>query len=279
MKRVKLDPLSYTAFPLKLYNVGGLNDYVATGFYFEIDNRLWLITNWHNVTGFDLDTQKRKEDAYSSPVKVGVPIIVQTPRGIEWKWYSVELYDDEKPKWLIHPVHKTRVDVIALEIASNVPENKIIPINKIEWDKGIEPIIADNIYVLGFPYGLRGGGNFPIWKRATVASEPDIDYQELPQFIIDTTTRKGMSGSPVVMRRQGIHNLINNQLHSDSILGEVQNFIGIYSGRFYANELEETQLGRVWKAHLIQETIEGGVKDKFYYPHTSSIDDGQEATG
>ena len=242
----------------------------ATGFYYQIDDSLWLITNWHNVTGFDPDTQKRIPDIPASPTGIGIPIILKTERGIEWKWHKLQLYTKEKPNWLVHPKYKTRVDVIAIHALKNVSENNIISINTVKWDD-IKPIVADNVYVLGFPYGLRAGGNFPIWKRATIASEPDIDYAELPQFIIDSTTRKGMSGAPVIMRRQGIHNLNNGEIIHDTLIGEVQNFIGIYSGRFYADEKEETQLGRVWKADIIQEIIDRRIQDEGYYPNFSDI--------
>ena len=46
----------------------------------------------------------------------------------------------------------------------------------------------------------------PIWKKSTIASEPDIDINNLPCFYIDSTTREGMSGAPVVFfSKDGIY--------------------------------------------------------------------------
>jgi hypothetical protein len=58
-------------------------------------------------------------------------------------------------------------------------------------------------FVLGYPRGMSGGGHFPVWKRATIATEPDIDLDGLPRFYIDTATREGMSGSPVYAQEVG----------------------------------------------------------------------------
>lgn len=266
MQIVSLDDLSYTAFPIKIYDGIGNELAVATGFYYQVGDILWLITNWHNVTGFDPDTNKRLPDVNASPEKIAVPIMLKTNgKGIEWKWYIVNLYENKRPRWLVHPTYKSKVDVIAIKIGGQIPENLIKPVNKIAWDSDIKPRVADNVYVLGFPYGLRGGGNFPLWKRATIASEPDIYYDNLPQFMIDTTTRKGMSGSPVILRRVGIHGIVNGLMGGESTIGEVQNFIGVYSGRFYASEREETQLGKVWKGEVIKDIINSNVKDNQNY--------------
>lgn len=271
MTKVSLDPLSYTAFPIKLYAPTGELLATATGFYWQIDNVLWLITNWHNLTGFDPDTGKRKENATTSPVVVAVPVITKTTEAIKWSWCKVPLYENESPKWLVHPSRCYHVDVVAIEVGENVDENAIQPINLIKWDKECSARVADDVYILGFPYGMAGGGNFPIWKRATIASEPDIDVGNLPQVIVDTTTRTGMSGSPVIIRRDGIHGLVDDKLVDSSIIGEIQGFLGIYSGRFYADEQEETQLGRVWKKQVIEEIIEGTTKDDGYYPNISDV--------
>ncbi len=98
----------------------------------------------------------------------------------------------------------------------------------------------------------------PIWKRANIASEPDINIDQLPKLLIDTATRKGLSGSPVIMKRSGIHGFEHGQPKPDSLIGTIRNFVGIYSGTIGEDELK-AQLGIVWKAHVIDEIIDSNM--------------------
>ena len=59
------------------------------------------------------------------------------------------------------------------------------------------------MFVLGYPKGISGGRGFPIWKRASIATEPDIQHDGLPKLLVDTATREGMSGAPVVAIADG----------------------------------------------------------------------------
>src|SRR5258708_39700911 len=97
------------------------------------------------------------------------------------------------------------------------------------WDKGflhekfIKLEVTQTCFVVGFPLGLVDRQDphhvLPIYKSANIASEPYLDFQGKPIVVIDSTTRPGMSGSPVVVQRTyyGTH---RNQL------------IGAYNGRF-----------------------------------------------
>ena len=70
-----------------------------------------------------------------------------------------------------------------------------------------------------------------------------------------------MSGSPVIHRYRGFYknDLETQEPKPDDWFGEADNFVGIYSGRLGASELE-AQLGIVWKPHLIDELIDGAHK-------------------
>ena len=50
------------------------------------------------------------------------------------------------------------------------------------------------ISIIGFPLGMSGPSRMAIWKTGHIATEPDVDYNGEPFFIIDATTRQGMSG-------------------------------------------------------------------------------------
>lgn len=86
---------------------------------------------------------------------------------------DANLYSDENmetPYWLIHPKYKEQVDVVALQI--NFPaELSCIPINDIDLGfKEFNPIVADDVFILGFPYNIRQINILPIWKRASIAT-------------------------------------------------------------------------------------------------------------
>ena len=185
---------------------------------------------------------------------------------VQWDRLNTQLYFDKeemkKPTWLVHPDFGERVDVVAIEIDMPLGD-KILYLNEFDFDE-YKPLIADDVYILGFPYGNRGGGNFPIWKKGSIATEPDIPLDGLPKMYVDTASREGMSGAPVIYRRWCFYGLKEGKLVGESGIGEIQNFVGVYSGRI-KNSLDkdnlEAQLGVVWNASVIREIITGGRLD------------------
>ena len=131
----------------------------------------------------------------------------------------------------------------------------MFPINEIDFDSQFKEKVADEAYVIGYPFSATPYLQMPIWKKASIASEPDINIDELPKFLIDTATRPGLSGSPVVMQRIGIHGATSKGMMPDSLIGAIRNFIGVYSGRIGVDEVK-AQLGIVWKAKAVKEILQ-----------------------
>jgi hypothetical protein len=235
----------------------------ATGFVYERKEKLYLITNWHNVTGINPITKKHISNHGGIPDVMVLTLLKQIKPHIEWDNFAFNLYDEDgKADWLVHPVHKELVDVVAIELEFDKDFKGIFkPINKLKFDK-FDLEVSDDIFILGFPYGLNGGGYFPIWKRGSVATEPDINYEGLPKILVDTASRTGMSGSPVIFKRDGIHGAEDGKLKSDTVIGTIQDFVGIYSGRIPGETEFEAQLGIVWKKIVIDEIIDGNIKDE-----------------
>ena len=97
---------------------------------------------------------------------------------------------------------------------------------------------------------LTAGLNFAVWIQGAIASEPTLDWNRQPVFLIDSRTRSGSSGSPVIAYRPGV------RLYEDGrtvIGGTESRFLGVYSGRVNA----DSDLGMVWKASAVREIIEG----------------------
>lgn len=231
----------------------------ATGFIYKSENDFYLITNWHNISGKNPYTNE------SISEHAGIPDIFLTRfRELNKPETAhsviIELYEDKemtKPKWLIHPVYKAKVDVVAIKIEDNLIKNRfLVPINEYDFENKYSVEVADTAFVIGYPFSDSLYGELPIWKKASIASEPTINIDQLPKLLIDTATRSGLSGSPVIWERNAIHGLTKN--HSFDSIGRIRGFLGVYSGRIGTDELK-AQLGIVWKASVIDEIIKGGV--------------------
>jgi hypothetical protein len=62
------------------------------------------------------------------------------------------------------------------------------------------PNVGSDVFILGFPLLPEYSGKFPIWKRGSIATEYTIPYRDRETFLVDSTTKDGMSGSPVIFR-------------------------------------------------------------------------------
>lgn len=113
--------------------------------------------------------------------------------------------------------------------------------------------VASPCYVLGYPHGISAGG-LPIWKKASIASEPTVLIHGMQMFLIDSATRSGMSGAPVLLYERGGYTNENGGTMSGSVGGNSNfaRFIGVYSGR-EGTEEANIQLGRVFRKQLIEE--------------------------
>ena len=110
---------------------------------------------------------------------------------------------------------------------------------------------AEPISVVGFPFGIQVGGSFAVWSTGFVASEPQIDFNNLPIFLIDCRTRPGQSGSAVITHRNGGSVTMENG-STAFFDGPVTKFRGIYSGRIN----EQSDIGVVWKASAVAELVQ-----------------------
>ena len=109
---------------------------------------------------------------------------------------------------------------------------------------------AETVSVIGFPFGITAGGNLPVWATGFIASEPVVDYDDLPIQLIDCRSRQGQSGSPVLAYRSG-GMIAMADGSSAAFDGPVSKLIGIYSGRINA----ESDIGIVWKTSAILELV------------------------
>jgi hypothetical protein len=235
---------------------------LATGFFKAVNEQIFLITNWHVVAGRDhhqTTTVLHEMGAIPDRLKLSVPI-----RGQPVKWTEsivLPLYQDadssespEKANWYEHPTYRDRVDVVAIRL--QLPSNRQVrTIDEVNSMPSMPIDIGDEVFVLGYPKGIDGGGEFPIWKRASIATEPGLTRVGPNHVLIDTATREGMSGAPVIKME-------NRPIRVEGL--RPRKFIGVYSCRLGRGELE-AQLGKVWDASLIDEIIGGGALGRSSY--------------
>jgi len=238
----------------------------ATCFFYRghENDQLFLITNWHVVTGKNPLTGEYLNSKAAMPTYIKVKLLQAEQidgrqQIIEGDWV-INLYSGEKPLWReLKNEQGIFIDVIALPCTPR-SNYLIYPINELEepFNEQTKVNVAEDVFVIGFPFGKTVGNVFPIWKRASVASEMAIDIDDLPRFYVDTATREGMSGSPVVKYEKRGTSIMASKEGKYS--GYYTKFVGVYSGRIIrsANEgdnLNDAQLGIVWKVKVIDDLI------------------------
>lgn len=206
-----------------------------------------LITNRHNFT------LRRQEDGQPMFDHGGVPdqvrIWFNSKNVGYWKAGIYELYGKEGPLWKQHPIFEDKCDVVALPLVPH-DELEFYPFNV--HNIGQPPLKigpSDAANIIGFPFGRAAGRLFAIWVTGFVASEMSVNYDGLPRFLIDSRTRPGQSGSPVVAIRQGTVKYANNSMGFGA---DAREFLGIYGGRIHP----DSDIGIVWKREVIHEILD-----------------------
>ncbi|MEJ7760702.1 MAG: hypothetical protein WKF55_14045 [Gemmatimonadaceae bacterium] len=109
---------------------------------------------------------------------------------------------------------------------------------------------AEPVSVVGFPFDLSVSGSVAIWATGFVASEPEIDVDDLPIFLIDCRTRQGQSGSPVIIHKTGA------VAYQGGMVGVGTSthtyLLGMYSGRIN----KQSDIGIVWKRAALRELVD-----------------------
>ncbi|GAL51584.1 TPA: trypsin-like peptidase domain-containing protein [Citrobacter farmeri] len=218
-----------------------------------------LITNRHNVTGRNQDTDECLSKLCATPNYIVIHFHKGDSLG-EWHKVKLPLYrDDGTPYWIEDPLLGAKADVIALNLKWGRDVNKFAYYMKNTLDRDnlyVGP--SDTVSVIGFPFGISSSGKYPVWATGFMAQELLLITKENPVFLIDCRARQGQSGSPVVAYRAGGYRKIDENKISSVLSGTPKwEFLGIYSGRIN----NESDLGRVWHASVIERILNAAEKD------------------
>lgn len=293
---------SQSPFQILMYDDASM---ISTGsaFFYEFKGEVYLITNWHNLSGRHFLTKEPLSNRFPTCIDLKLATFIPHESGNRHAFTSVahrlNLYKEFKPIWFEHPSLGERCDVVAIKLArpTDCNEQFHVPVNKIS--KLRVPVMPGNTaFVIGFPSSISTGFGLPLWKSGFIASEPYygitsggsisrigglVDGVELPAFFLDTQTRQGMSGAPVFCSFTGTWGVndpyeeINIDApgfwnRADVVFNETRmEFIGCYSGRI-GKEEEGAALGICWGVEVIEEIC--SVQKPGKNPHFNELTDG-----
>jgi hypothetical protein len=167
----------------------------ATGFFFERDGRLFLVTSRHVVIE---EASNHRPDQLTIELHVDGQNIGNV---IQW---SIPLYGGNQALWRQCVDSGGSVDVVAVEIhrpalpetvllAPFTPEHLVAELDQIE--------VGTAVLIVGFPLGFHDNlHHLPVARHAGIASAFGIRFQGQGYFLTDARMHRGTSGAPVVAR-------------------------------------------------------------------------------
>jgi hypothetical protein len=246
------------------------------------------------VTKQQIKNKRDQPEWYPKWVDIVLPLVSEAGPNGEYRTSSLSfrlnLYVEDAPIWRVDADHGSRFDIaiIRLEDLSRSGcinnqedrrqvEEMISRLNgqadyasvsftdhAVRLHAAVRPDIVNrltvtqDVFVIGFPMALAVGEGLAIWKRGSIAYEPEISIGTRPCLLIDTATRTGLSGAPVVA------NFVNPsfQLRPEGgvltkIGGTELGFVGLYSARI-GDDPGEAQLGLVWKLDALEHVARCG---------------------
>ncbi len=254
----KVDFYSLTTVPVEQF-ANGKSMNAATAFVCKRRDHHYLITNWHVATGRNAETGELE-----TPVRPDMLRALFNTRITDFGKKQVDIAirdENHRPLWLVHPTRQRGTDLVAipLPIPGDDPIINLYPINSAKSEGDLAVRIGMDVFILGYPFGAPPPG-FPVWKRGSIASEPDLTRLGRGYMLVDTASRPGMSGAPVIRRSWGTHFLEGDAIAMDA--GSRTKFIGVYSGRLYTKDPANAQLGMVWPLADINDIIDGAKLDE-----------------
>jgi len=167
----------------------------ATGFFFQRDGGLFLVTNRHVV----LD-----EASDHRPDRLEIELHVEPENVAVTTQFSIPLYRGAEPLWRQSMDSAGTVDVVALELERGALPEKLLlrpftAANLVEQLDEIE--VGTRVLIVGFPLGFHDTlHHLPVVRQAVIASAFGLRFQGQGYFLTDARMHRGTSGAPVVAR-------------------------------------------------------------------------------
>ena len=167
----------------------------ASGFFFERDTRLYLVTSRHVL----IDTPSKH-----FPSRIEIELHTDNADLGQSVGFGVMLYQDGKSVWKQGTDSAGEIDVAVLELdRTALPAalhlHTFTPAHVQSSESRVG--IGSSLLIVGFPLGFQDTlHHLPVVRQAAVASAFGMRFQGLGYFLTDARTHRGTSGAPVVMR-------------------------------------------------------------------------------
>jgi hypothetical protein len=214
----------------------------ASGFLFEREDRLFLVTSQHVM--FDEPTKH-------FPDRLEIELHTDPANVAKTSGFSIPLYRDRKSAWRQGKDSAGEIDVAAIEIdrgalPADATYHCFTPAHLLDTHESVE--IGTSILILGFPLGFHDAlHRIPVARHAIISSSFGLRFQGEGYFLTDARTHRGSSGAPVVLRVEA----------PDDALGPLPwRLLGVHSSRVdvktrEAGEDEALGLNTAWYADIL----------------------------
>ncbi len=267
---------------------------IGTGVVYERHGQHFIVTAWHNVTGLHPETLGHLSDKGAVPDNIIATIAISAVQdgvraGVFRLPVALPLQDDDKALFYIHPANWPRVDVVAIPFNPEAPhtiemqvstggihkmEMPLSTTNSVGASTAVCPLqqyllpdakvaqrwidnvgVTEELFIPGYPQNVQDYYAQPVWKRATIASSVQIGWNREKKFLIDSASKSGMSGSPVLYYSPKGEVRISGSTYCYSQDAAI--LAGIYVGRLGVTKEADPQVGIVWHRSVIDEIIDG----------------------
>jgi S1-C subfamily serine protease len=169
----------------------------ASGFFFERDGRLFLVTSRHVV----LDSPSKH-----FPNRIEIELHTDANNLTSSTGFSVPLYLDGNSVWHQGKDAGGEIDVAVVELdRAALPQSVVLRCFTPAHLQGSlqEVEVGTSLLIVGFPLGFHDAlHHLPVVRQAVIASSFGLRFQGSGYFLTDARTHRGTSGAPVVMRSQ-----------------------------------------------------------------------------
>ncbi len=189
-----IEPLLLTTTRISTFdNAVGLT--AASGFFFERDQRLYLVTSRHVF----IDTPSEH-----TPNRIEIELHTDAANLTQTLTLSIFLYQDGRSCWRQGSDAGGEIDVALIEIdRTALPDSVLLQCFTTEHlQRSLQEVeVGSSLLVVGFPLGFHDTlHHLPVVRQAVIASSFGLRFQGQGYFLTDARTHRGTSGAPVVMR-------------------------------------------------------------------------------
>lgn len=167
----------------------------ASGFLFERDERLFLVTSRHVL----IDTASKH-----FPDRIEIEFHTDTVNLTRSVEVSIPLYRQRKSLWRQGSDSGGDIDVAVIELdRSALPATAVFHcFTPAHLQRSLQEVeVGSVLLVVGFPLGFHDAlHHLPVVRQGCIASSFGLRFQGQGYFLTDARTHRGTSGAAVVMR-------------------------------------------------------------------------------